>query len=258
MTSLNASLLHTSSGLRRLALLTVSLPLFGFIGCVAYTFLYHFEASTTTHCAVPNFAPSISVSIGHPPQKFAWQFCVALHIHPRFWFGYLACRQAAARAVPSKVSRVLSGVALLSQWAENAFLLLLTVVSSEENFPVHQFAFTWFCISALVHQVILVYLSRGYQPRTVLEARSVRYKRLLLRATFVCGLLMTYFYYRHVTHCEPYMYSFFCVAEYVVVLCNMGFHMTAYYDLHHAEVTVRNTAKSGSTITTCGSPEICI
>ena len=48
--------------------------------------------------------------------------------------------------------------------------------------------------------------------------------------TLVSVLLASYFYWRHNEYCEPYVYSLFALFEYTVVLCNMGYHGTAYYD----------------------------
>lgn len=43
--------------------ITVALPLFSFIFCVAYSLIFYFEKSTSTHCHVWNYLPSISVSV---------------------------------------------------------------------------------------------------------------------------------------------------------------------------------------------------
>lgn len=76
------------------------------------------------------------------------------------------------------------------------------------------------------------------QSQTSLERRSARYKSNLLGTTLTCGVLMLYFYWRHNEYCEPYVYSLFCVTEYVVVLANIGFHFTAWYELHRSDVVV--------------------
>lgn len=41
----------------------------------------------------------------------------------------------------------------------------------------------------------------------------------------------TYFFFRHNSHCEPYIYTLFALSEYIIVLSNIYFHSLAYYDL---------------------------
>ncbi len=95
-------------------------------------FLCRSQNATYTHCEVSNFAPSISASISHKPQKHLWQYCIALHTAPRFLFSYLLCHHLKARTVSGRwtLLRWLPTAALISQWIENASLLLLSVVSS--------------------------------------------------------------------------------------------------------------------------------
>merc|ERR1712079_43878 len=72
---------------KTIATATVSLPSFGFVFCVLWSFFLDYESSTKTHCEVENFAPSISAAIGSfLPQKYVWQVAIALHILPRFLF----------------------------------------------------------------------------------------------------------------------------------------------------------------------------
>ena len=58
--------------------------------------------------------------------------------------------------------------------------------------------------------------------------------------------LMLYFYWRHNEYCEPYVYSFFCVCEYVIVLSNIAFHGTAYYDFYEAECAVSQASSNSA------------
>ncbi|QQP56608.1 Post-GPI attachment to proteins factor 2, partial [Caligus rogercresseyi] len=118
---------------------------------------------------------------------------------------------------------------------ENASLLCLSIVSSAEVFAIHKFAFgTFICTSflymftasyLLLNPRISGYVSQGRQDRL-----SLNLKRRIFKAQVLAIPLLLYFYYRHNSYCEPYVYSFFCITEYFIVLSNMAFHMTAYLD----------------------------
>lgn len=69
----------------KFAWVTVSLPFFGFLFCVVWSLMFDFEKSTSTHCGVFNFLPSISAAIGsYSPQREVWQFAIAMQALPRF------------------------------------------------------------------------------------------------------------------------------------------------------------------------------
>jgi post-GPI attachment to proteins factor 2 len=95
-----------SVSFQKFSVTTVSLPLFSFIFCVSYSLIYHFEASTSTHCHTWNYLPSISVSTNYrlfllrphfllvlmswqaaigqfQPQAIVWQICIIIHFIPR-------------------------------------------------------------------------------------------------------------------------------------------------------------------------------
>lgn len=69
----------------KFALAIVSLPFLSFIFCVVWCVLYFYERSTSTHCNVANYLPSISAAIGnYQPQRFVWQTAIIVHAIPRF------------------------------------------------------------------------------------------------------------------------------------------------------------------------------
>lgn len=56
---------------RYLALVTLTCACATFIFCLLYSFIFHFEEVTSTHCNVWNGAPSVSASIGsNAPQRY--------------------------------------------------------------------------------------------------------------------------------------------------------------------------------------------
>ncbi|KFM74340.1 Post-GPI attachment to proteins factor 2, partial [Stegodyphus mimosarum] len=64
---------------------TVSmLPFSAFVICILWSILKNYEESTSTHCHVQNYLPSISTAVGtFFPQKYIWRMCIALHCTPR-------------------------------------------------------------------------------------------------------------------------------------------------------------------------------
>ena len=69
-------------------------------------------------------------------------------------------------------------------------------------------------------------------------AKGHSYKSHTLKANLACVVMSLYWYYRHNAHCEPGIYSLFSICEYGIVLTNIGFHLTSYFDFEKHHLTV--------------------
>lgn len=111
--------------------------------------------------------------------------------------------------------------------AENLSLLGLSFVPSSDVFELHEAFFITFMGTSMISMVLTVfylYPHCGFQARSGDERRSIAYKKTLVKTSLGAAVLALYFYWRHNEYCEPYVYSFFGLFEYVIVLCNIGYH----------------------------------
>lgn len=227
--------------LRKLSIATVMLPLSAFILCIYLSLRYNFTMSTATHCGVPNYLPSISSAIGEfVPQRYIWRAAIAVHSAPRFLLA--AMYNSFMKRILSNAGDYQSMVKVTTALnvVENIALLGLSFVSSKENYNIHKFFFIVFMVCSELYMVITYLLLKYNKIRLSSPLERIAYlkKKQLMIANVTSFFVALYFFYRHNTYCEPGMYSIFAFLEYLVVLTNMGFHMTAYYDFHNHDLIV--------------------
>ncbi|XP_037072813.1 post-GPI attachment to proteins factor 2-like [Pollicipes pollicipes] len=228
---------------RHLAFTVVAMPLGGFLFCVGWSLCYNFDAATSTHCDVPNYLPSISAAIGSfPVQRRVWKTLIALQALPRFLVGFFYHEYWQDTLVLTSASRCLLLLAEILYVSENLGLIGLSFVASADNFPFHKMSFIVFLVSSEFYMLLTCRLFRLARSKgiTRLEVISRRQKLIIFIINLTSLVFAMHFYARHNRLCEPGVYTMFALCEYFVVLSNMAFHMTAYWDFHDKVLDLNN------------------
>ncbi|XP_069129874.1 post-GPI attachment to proteins factor 2-like [Argopecten irradians] len=218
--------------------IVLSLPLFGFAFCVIWSLINNFESSTATHCRVPNYLPSISSAIGgYTPQRYVWRICIALHCSPRLLIAIAYYNFHTQVHVGLKNNRYqsLSALASLLHILENLALVGLSFISSSENHGVHEKLFITFMVCSLLYMVLSCILFKWGRTANGVnmsskERTSLNYKVGLFLFNITSFLVAVYLFFRHNAYCEPGIYTWFALCEYLTVLSNIAFHSTAIWD----------------------------
>lgn len=222
------------------------LPLGAFLTCVLLAIFLHGDGSTRTHCNVDNYLPSTSAAIGdYTPERYIWRICIALHTAPRFVVA-VAYKNfywtSPLRPVSSKDSNswfnFLCWLICILHWGENLALVLLSCVSSTENYDIHESAFISFMVCSLLYMLLTLFMfnESGRRRASTLGEKSFQYKFFLFGICIGSFVVSLYFFYRHNVYCETGVYTLFALSEYIVIVSNILFHGTAKLDLHDRRV----------------------
>ena len=165
-------------------------------------------------------------------MQYVWKLFVSLHSAPRLLLAFMY-RSYFKQGVAPKY-RMLGEVAFISYVLEVISLLMLSFAPSREDFRTHKNSFACFLVVSVLYMLLTFCLLNWFwiRPRSDWEKTGHRLKKLLVKANAGCILVALYLYYRHNRYCEPGMYSIFSIFEYGVVLTNMGYHWTSYYDFY--------------------------
>lgn len=136
----------------------VSLPLCSILACIFISMVLHWEDATSTHCKVNNYLPSISAAVGSlTPERYIWRAGIALHSLLRYLFA-VAYYNFYQDSSLSKWFSVIIKFNLVFNTIEVSCLMLLTYVSSTENYDVHKSGFIGFLVCSLLHMTCTCYL----------------------------------------------------------------------------------------------------
>ncbi|GJQ74953.1 hypothetical protein Trydic_g9579 [Trypoxylus dichotomus] len=193
----------------------------------------HFKRCQSKH-ATNFFMKNMTIG-AYSPQKEVWSLAIFLHALPRFCIAIIYYQYNTSVLYPYAFS--LTFLAFLLNCVENFALIVLSFWTSTSNYPVHRRAFITFIISSEIYMLLVVFLySYTRKHLNELDKVSLRLKKKLVFINILSILIATYCFVRHNNSCEDYVYSLFALCEYIVVLTNMAFHMTAALDFKNRDL----------------------
>ncbi|XP_055917862.1 post-GPI attachment to proteins factor 2-like [Eupeodes corollae] len=223
----------------RFTLLIVGLPFSSFMFCVFCSVFFYFKESTYTHCEVSNYLPSISAAIGrYQPQRFVWQLAICLHFLPRLYIAKMYVEYYKETIKDDYMA--MAHFACFLNVFENFALVGLSLWTSNQNYKLHKICFLVFIATSEIYMLISYFLNdegKRIKRLNTQEHLSRQTKGNLFIVNLIAFVLAAYCFRRHNDYCEPGVYTLFALFEYTVVLINMGYHMTAYWDFYGRTLT---------------------
>uniref|UniRef100_A0A914HWV8 Post-GPI attachment to proteins factor 2 n=1 Tax=Globodera rostochiensis TaxID=31243 RepID=A0A914HWV8_GLORO len=224
-------------------------PLGAFLLCLFLSIILHYEQAVWTHCEVTNWLPSLSSAVSSfAPERYIWRLFIGFHGTPRLVLAFAFKNFLITSSLwPSPFRpwyRWASQFSCALNLCEILSLVLLSSISSTEDHFLHALSFCGFALFAHFYMFISIWLFdfSGRRRSSKLGELSFQYKVLCCVGSVLSLVFALYFYYRHNRYCESGVYTLFALSEYSLILFNILFHSTLYYDFHSRTLTLNTAA----------------
>uniref|UniRef100_A0A183BT10 Ribosomal_L16 domain-containing protein n=1 Tax=Globodera pallida TaxID=36090 RepID=A0A183BT10_GLOPA len=224
-------------------------PLVAFLLCLLLSIILHYEQAVWTHCEVTNWLPSLSAAVSSfAPERYIWRLFIGFHGTPRLVLAFAFKNFLITSSLwPSPFRswyRWASQFSCALNLCEILSLVLLSSISSTEDHFLHALSFCGFALFAHFYMFISIWLFdfSGRRRSSKLGELSFQYKVLCCVGSVLSLVFALYFYYRHNRYCESGVYTLFALSEYSLILFNILFHSTLYYDFHSRTLTLNTAA----------------
>jgi len=190
--------------------------------------------------------------IGVSPGKYIWRMAIAFHCFPRFLIASLYHNQFKTSLSKLKYNSGMKYFVLKQLIRLNTFfelcevfgLILLSYISSKENYGLHEKAFITFMLSSTLRMITCLILFRHLLHKNWLYNEmdeknkkfrfqtSYQWKMRLFCSAFIFSLLLIIAYIRHTSKCSNNIgqpstaWSYFSACEYIICCLIMGYHAT--------------------------------
>nr|CDS16002.1 Frag1 DRAM Sfk1 [Echinococcus granulosus] len=209
---------------RRVLPALAALPVMSLIICVTWTIVEDPSGLTRTHCAIPNYIPSLSASVASGLRKRIWigsiGFSCAVRIFVNSTYNFTLSHLVYA---PNCMGFLLQ-VHYWLHLVEILCLFSLTIFTSRENFQIHRNAFSLFVISCALFGFLDLHVLRGLRSTCPSLIHSIKWKHHFYAIMTVSIVLSAVCYLLHNRYCISHLYSVFALFEHIFILANLAFH----------------------------------